>query len=229
MFIVRLYFKDYICWWKRVQVWVIGMFSKLTAISEQSVDQIDVRLGRCINLWSDMDKWASGHPVLGLLIGQDISIFFCAGSWSDWLHIWEMHSWFYSECNFLTNDWYFLSGEEFVENNCKFSLFFSRTIQTGGWILCFITLHMSIAHGIDSSLMSSLSYKQTYGPHIWFCTRYTKPLPEPMLTYHLWGPVTTTRGQFHMRYLNHQFQIMLFVTLLKRMTYFLFQIDVWFF
>ena len=31
----------------------------------------------------------------------------------------------------------------------------------------------------------------------------TKPLPKPMLTYHLRGPVTITWGQFH-RYLSHR-------------------------
>ena len=32
----------------------------------------------------------------------------------------------------------------------------------------------------------------------------TKPVPEPMLTYHQWGPVTFTQGQFLKRYLSHQ-------------------------
>ena len=32
----------------------------------------------------------------------------------------------------------------------------------------------------------------------------TKPLPEPMWTYHVWGPVTITWGQFHKRQLSHQ-------------------------
>ena len=32
----------------------------------------------------------------------------------------------------------------------------------------------------------------------------TKPLPEPMLTYHQQGLVTFTWGQFRNRYLNHQ-------------------------
>ena len=32
----------------------------------------------------------------------------------------------------------------------------------------------------------------------------TKPLPEPMLTSHHWGPVTITSGQIHKRYLSHQ-------------------------
>ena len=33
----------------------------------------------------------------------------------------------------------------------------------------------------------------------------TKPLPELMLIYRQWGPVTITWGQFHKRYLNYQF------------------------
>ena len=32
----------------------------------------------------------------------------------------------------------------------------------------------------------------------------TLPLPESMLTDHLWGPVTFTWGRFHKRYLSHQ-------------------------
>ena len=32
----------------------------------------------------------------------------------------------------------------------------------------------------------------------------TKPLPEPMLTNHQWGPVTSILGWFHKRYLSHQ-------------------------
>ena len=32
----------------------------------------------------------------------------------------------------------------------------------------------------------------------------TKPSPEPMLTYHQWGPVIFIWGQFHKRYLSHQ-------------------------
>ena len=32
----------------------------------------------------------------------------------------------------------------------------------------------------------------------------TKPLPEPMLTDHLWSPVTFILGQFHKRCFNHQ-------------------------
>ena len=32
----------------------------------------------------------------------------------------------------------------------------------------------------------------------------TKPLPEPMLTYHQWGSVTTIWGQFHEKYFSHQ-------------------------
>ena len=32
----------------------------------------------------------------------------------------------------------------------------------------------------------------------------TKPLPEPMLTYHQYSPVTFIRQQFHQRYLSHQ-------------------------
>ena len=32
----------------------------------------------------------------------------------------------------------------------------------------------------------------------------TKPLPEPMLTYHKWGPVKITWGQFHNGRLSHQ-------------------------
>ena len=32
----------------------------------------------------------------------------------------------------------------------------------------------------------------------------TKPLPEPMLTDHQWGPETFILGQFHKRCLNHQ-------------------------
>ena len=32
----------------------------------------------------------------------------------------------------------------------------------------------------------------------------TKPLPEPMLTYHHWSPVTSISGQFHERCINHQ-------------------------
>ena len=31
----------------------------------------------------------------------------------------------------------------------------------------------------------------------------TKPLPEPVLTYHMCGPVTLIWGQFHYRYLSH--------------------------
>ena len=31
----------------------------------------------------------------------------------------------------------------------------------------------------------------------------TKPLPEEMLTYHKYGPVTLIWGQFHKRYLSH--------------------------
>ena len=34
--------------------------------------------------------------------------------------------------------------------------------------------------------------------------RGTKPLPEPMLTYHQWGPMKTTWVQYHKRYLSHQ-------------------------
>ena len=30
----------------------------------------------------------------------------------------------------------------------------------------------------------------------------TKPLPEPMLTYHKYGPMTFILGQFHKRYLT---------------------------
>ena len=32
----------------------------------------------------------------------------------------------------------------------------------------------------------------------------TKPLPKPMLTNHLWSPVSFILGQFHKRCLNHQ-------------------------
>ena len=32
----------------------------------------------------------------------------------------------------------------------------------------------------------------------------TKPLPEPQLIYHHWGPVTFIAGQFHKRYHSHQ-------------------------
>ena len=32
----------------------------------------------------------------------------------------------------------------------------------------------------------------------------TKPLPDAILTYHQWDPVTFTWGQFHKRYLRHQ-------------------------
>ena len=32
----------------------------------------------------------------------------------------------------------------------------------------------------------------------------TKPLPEPILTYHQWGPVVITWGQFHIICLSHQ-------------------------
>ena len=32
----------------------------------------------------------------------------------------------------------------------------------------------------------------------------TKPLPEPMLAYHQWGPKTFTWKKFHERYPNHQ-------------------------
>ena len=32
----------------------------------------------------------------------------------------------------------------------------------------------------------------------------TKPLPEPMLTYRQWSPVTFILGKFHKRCLNHQ-------------------------
>ena len=36
------------------------------------------------------------------------------------------------------------------------------------------------------------------------CVTDTKPLPEPMLTYHQWSPVTFILGQFQKRCLNHQ-------------------------
>ena len=32
----------------------------------------------------------------------------------------------------------------------------------------------------------------------------TKPLPEPMLTYHQWGSLRFIWGQFHKRYLSHE-------------------------
>ena len=32
----------------------------------------------------------------------------------------------------------------------------------------------------------------------------TNPSPEPMLTYHQWGPVVITWGQFHIKWLSHQ-------------------------
>ena len=32
----------------------------------------------------------------------------------------------------------------------------------------------------------------------------TKPLPAPVLTYHRLGPVTSSLGQFHKKYLSHQ-------------------------
>ena len=32
----------------------------------------------------------------------------------------------------------------------------------------------------------------------------TMPLPEPMLTYHHYGPVMFIRGQFHLGYHSHQ-------------------------
>ena len=32
----------------------------------------------------------------------------------------------------------------------------------------------------------------------------TKPLPEPMLTYHQWGPMKITWGKFHKRYFRHK-------------------------
>ena len=70
----------------------------------------------------------------------------------------EMHSWFYSKCNFLIMIVIFFQVRNLWGIIVSFP-FFSRIIQTGGCVLCFITLHMSIAYEIHSSLMSPLSYQ----------------------------------------------------------------------